>query len=378
MLLKNKIKKWISEGFINAEQGEAILSYENASKSNSSSWILYGFLMVAVFSTGLGLIALIAANWRIIPPFLKLAGYFLLLGSTAFFTLKFKFDSQNTKQNKVWFEPLLVFFMILCLAGIGLISQIYNIKGESYQALLFWSLITSGLMILSRKGLTMYIWLGGLYMALIGWLLEIVDDSLYFKITLLHPLFFLVLAMLFHNKKLITAVPGLLSKRKVLEEWALFTSFISLAFFHVSSYQMGFSVSEFFFLGLLFLGSVGSIFLSDYKKIQKYLLSSILCLFFLFYFFLFSLKLNSLVLMAFSSLVLALFAFFFATLKKINLFMFFVVALILRILFFYINIFKSLTWTGLILLVLGFIIVLSIQFVKKNKEELTQWLESLE
>ena len=170
-MLKNKVDKWLSEGLISHTQKEAILNYEKTSKGGS--WILYGFLTVAVFSAGLGIIALIAANWRDIPPLVKLTCYFVLLGGVGWLTLK--------QKSQRGFELLLIFFIILCLAGIGLILQIYNIEGESYKALFFWSFITAGLMACSRTELSMWLWLGGLYMACIGWLTSINNDSLFFK-----------------------------------------------------------------------------------------------------------------------------------------------------------------------------------------------------
>ncbi len=379
MSLKNKVSKWLSEGLITQKQVEAILDYEKTSKFTSSAYVLYGFLIVAVFSVSLGVIALIAANWPAIPAFVKLAGYFLILWSVGFFALKIKMKDNQGLKISFWFEPLLIFFMILCLAGIGLISQIYNIKGESYQALFFWSFITCGLMVLSRKSLTMYIWLTGLYMACIGYVTNNWDEHLYFKATALHPLLFFSCAMLFHNRKLLKVFPALVFKRSTLEEWTVFTGFISLAFLHAVAHQkmsvFGFESVLVFLLGL---GAFLSVALSDYKKIQKHILIYMLFLFFIFYFLAFSFKLNNLTLMILSVLILALIAFFFATLKKINLFMFFVFALILRILFFYISVFKSLTLTGLILILMGAFIVGAISIVKKNKQKLLKWLEQLE
>lgn len=376
MLLKNKIRKWLSEGLITKEQGEAILNYEKTSKFTSSYWIVYGFLLVAAFSAGFGIIALIAANWRTIPNFLKLFVYFLILSSVGFSALKI--NARKSEGAYIWFEVLLIFFMILCMSGIGLISQIYNIKGESYQVLFFWSFITCGLMALSRESLTMYIWLTGVYMACIGWMIDVYDESVVFKVVLLSPLLFLSCSMLFHNRQVIKTFPVLMFKRRTLEEWTILTGVISLVFFHVPLNQIGIFAFEVFLVCLLGLTVLATVFVSDYKKIQKYLLTCMLFLFFLCYFANFSIKLNSLVLMIFSSLMLALSAFYFATLKKRKLFMFFVFALIIRMLFFYISVFKSLTLTGLILVFMSIIIVIIIQFVRKNKEKLTQWLDRLE
>ena len=367
-MLKSKVDKWLSEGLISHKQKEDILNYEKTSKGGS--WILYGFLIVAVFSASLGVIALIAANWRAIPPFVKLISYFMVLGAVGQLALK--------QKPKAMFELLLIFFMILCLAGIGLISQIYNIEGESYKALFFWSVITAGLMACSRTELSMYLWLGGLYMACIGWLTSMDNDSLFFKTLLLHPLLFFSLAMLLYNKKIRQTFPLLTIKRKTIEEWAVFTGFISLIGLHFVPSNLKTAFFEPAILLFISLLVFTSVFLSAYKKIQKHLLTGILLLFFLFYFLAFSTKLNSLVLMIFSSLMLALCAFFFATLKKQKLFMLFITAMILRILFFYINLFKSLAFTGFILVLMSFIIVVGVQVLKKNKAKLRCWMEQWE
>ena len=87
MSIQNKAKKWLKEGLITEEQKTAILQHEKSSKPHLS-YSLYGFLIVAVVSASLGLIALIAANWRIIPSFVKLTVYFLSLGGLSFYARK--------------------------------------------------------------------------------------------------------------------------------------------------------------------------------------------------------------------------------------------------------------------------------------------------
>ena len=133
MSIQNKTKRWLKEGLITEEQKVAILQYEKSSKPHLS-YSLYGFLVVAVVSASLGLIALIAANWRIIPSFVKLTLYFVSLGGLSFYAIK---TYKISHKSQFWFEGLLLFFMLFCLAGIGLIAQIYNIKGEAHHTLFF-------------------------------------------------------------------------------------------------------------------------------------------------------------------------------------------------------------------------------------------------
>ena len=377
--------------------------------------------------------------------------------------------------------------MILCLAGIGLISQIYNIKGESYSGLFFWSVITYSLMWLSRKSFVMHIWIALFYTACTVWGMQAWGKNFFFEVTLLYTLFFFVCSFVFYNKKIQTNFPALTFRKGICEQWAflaglvslvafqadmpelplavftfilwfvitlthplfyrykaltdiwvigffvsfaawilreygdhtlskfillqflffvfctlilrnkkiqtlvsipafkirnfegwsLFAGFVSLCVFHSNLLTDGISNFEFIVLNILGLCVYTALFLSDYKKVQKYLISGILFLYFVFYILVYSISLNSLSLMIFSSLVLTLLALLFAYLKKKTLFVLCIAALIARILFFYITLFKSLTITGVVLLVIGGVIVATIYIVKKHKTELVQWVDSL-
>ena len=373
MGIKSKVRKWLEEGLIDTDQMEAILHYEKGTKP-SLSYSLYGFLIVATVSASLGLIALITANWQIIPPFVKLGSYFLILASLSVYAIKTDWKSQSV----FWSSSLLFFFMLLCLAGIGLIAQIYNIKGESYQTLFFWSFISLGLMLVSQGSLTLYLWFASLYTAIYLYLIEIqIDNHLLFKLILCQPLLFGFLSLLFHNQKAVELFPSLKFKRKVFEEGFLLTGILSLILFHTVSYKNNFQAIDFFLLVPASLIVLLGIYLSTYRKIQKKLLTSALFLFLLFYVLTFNGNIHTLGLMIFSSLFLALFAFFFATLKKKSIFTFLIFALIARILFFYITIFKSLTVTGLILLCSGFFIFMVVKWIKNNEQKWIKWIESL-
>ena len=374
MGIKGKVKNWFEEGLITEEQKEDILHYEKGTKSGPS-YSLYGFLMVAVVSAGLGLIALIAANWWIIPSFVKLIVYFLTLSGLSFYAIK----SDKKNKSDFWFSALLFFFMLFCLAGIGLIAQIYNIKGESYQTLFFWSFITSGLMLISQGSLILYLWLASFYSASGIYLIDIgLSNDLLFKLVLCQPLLFGFLSLLFHNKKAVKAFPSLRFKRQVFEEGALLTGLLSLVLFHTVSRGLRLNESDFFLLGPLCLLAFLGIYLSGYKKVQKNLLTGALALFFLFYVLALEHSFNKLGLMIFSVLFLALFAFFFATLKKRQMFTLCISALIIRILFFYIAIFKNLTVTGLILLFSGFFLFMVVKWIKNNEQKWIKWVESLD
>ena len=358
--MKSKAKNWLSEGLITEEQMEAILLYEKGSKPRLFI-SLYGFLLVALVSISLGLMALISANWPFIPAVLKLIGYFALLGGLGFYGLKLR---GLKSRFDFWFETLLVFFMILCLAGIGLIAQIYHIQGESYNTLFFWSFITTGLVFISRGYFLLYIWFGSLYTATALYIIEVVQNNhLLFKLGLLQPLLFLCLFLMCHNSYAVKIFPSLQIKRKVFGEGALLTGLLSLVMFHTLPHKIQIMKWDIWTLGLLCLLLLMVLYVSAYKKIQKQLLTGFLSLFVLFYILAMNFSLNKLHLMIFSVLFLGLGAVFFASLGKKQLWAFFVFALLLRILFFYIALFKSLTVTGLILLIFGVVLVVVIKWI---------------
>lgn len=82
----------------------------------------------------LGVILLISANWSEIPPFAKLTGFFALFLGVHGGGLYLR------KQNRMpWFAESLGFLGAgLFLAGIGLISQIYQVEGRPSVAVLIW------------------------------------------------------------------------------------------------------------------------------------------------------------------------------------------------------------------------------------------------
>jgi hypothetical protein len=88
------------------------------------------------------------------PVWLKLGADFMslgLLGAGIFYLHKQHPDS-------LWREILLVSFQLLCLASIGLISQIYHSGGRWYHALLLWSVITFPIMLYAQRHFASFLW----------------------------------------------------------------------------------------------------------------------------------------------------------------------------------------------------------------------------
>ncbi len=154
--------RWVELGFIDQSQANKIKQYEDTEPQGS--WILFGLLVLGVAIVGIGVISLIAANWYDIPDMVKLGVDFAMLILLAALIMR-----AQANDHVLQFEILLLSFMILCLASIGLISQIYNTGGELYQALMLWSLITLPVAYVARHYVNHivipFIWLGGFFAA---------------------------------------------------------------------------------------------------------------------------------------------------------------------------------------------------------------------
>ena len=379
MLLKKKVEKWLTEGIISAEQAEAILSKE---KSRFSIWSLHSLLTVAGFSIGLGVLSLVSANWAVISDFIKLFIYFLLMGSFSILALKLKHKSD------LWFESLLILVMFLCFGGIGLIAQIYNLEGESWQSFFLWSVMTSGLMLVSKIKVTSHIWMSGFYLSLFLWACCYNMRDLVYCLLLIYFLFFMFISLLFHIPK-INFPDFVKNYQSVFENWTVVMGLISLISLNIASAPlilfdedlMSAPLSAFFTaLMFLFLGAnVFTLYHSNYKKIQKILLTVLLGLYILFFIYIWSApSSNNLSDLLLSLLILFCAGFFGLSLRSRLLFKWAIAGLIVRLFIFYVQTFKGLILTGIGLIAIGLLVFYLFILFERNKESITQWIRKLE
>lgn len=153
--LENNLKEWVSLHLISPEQAERILNHENARPERS--WIVYSLLLLGVIIVGTGIISVVAANWYDIPYSLMLAVDFAMLVGAGILIVQ-----TDGKNNPLKFEMLLLLFLMLCLASIGLIGQIFQTGSEFYEALLLWSLITFPVVLAARYFFIPCLWVGAL------------------------------------------------------------------------------------------------------------------------------------------------------------------------------------------------------------------------
>ena len=150
MKLSDKISKWEKEKIISAFQAQAILEYERRA---GRPHFFTATVLLSIFCIGLGIIALISANWQQISTSIKLAADFILLAVVGW---GIWFSAQ--KRYEIWTEGLLFGFSLLVMGSIGLIGQVYQLQGDIWKALLFWNVLTLPLLGICRKILLPMLW----------------------------------------------------------------------------------------------------------------------------------------------------------------------------------------------------------------------------
>lgn len=195
--LKHRLKEWVDNQLISEEQKIKILLFEEKRSSIiRPQWILYGFLILGGSVIGIGIISLIASNWEAIPGSVKLVMDLLLLVGIA---AGIMVAEQHHKT--VVFDTLAVLFVFLCIASIGLISQVYHTGGELYQALIMWAVITFPICGLGKKLFLPYLWVTGFITLCLVWCFSDdswwSDDAMVFVPFLVLPFLCLVSGLLF-------------------------------------------------------------------------------------------------------------------------------------------------------------------------------------
>lgn len=154
MNLEKYLERWVNDGLLSTEQAKKIVLYEN--RRGESSWAFRGLLILGISIIGLGVISLVAANWIHLSDLNKLAANLLVLTCAASWIYHIQSEA-----NTIKFEVSVLFYMSLCLASIGLHSQIFHLEGELINAILLWSFITLPVALLSQQLPVALTWTGG-------------------------------------------------------------------------------------------------------------------------------------------------------------------------------------------------------------------------
>lgn len=151
MSLAGKTAAWVQQGIISADQQKHILDFERA-HSNKTFWNTA--LIIAGILIGLGFCLLIAANWKVLPPAVKLVGDFALFGVLIYAT------HRSMQAQRKGLTELFAILSFLCItATIGLIGQVFQLSGGWHRFAMGWALLGIPFVLLSKSNFLNMGWL---------------------------------------------------------------------------------------------------------------------------------------------------------------------------------------------------------------------------
>ncbi len=128
------------------------ISTQTPEKLHDENYWLMILAYFAAFLIGLGIIALVAANWEQIPNNVKLGGAIILMianASAVILSMKFK--------KNILTQVLCGVFAALIMAVIGLIGQIFQLRSDVSGACLLWALCAWPLFLITPRLLWLWI-----------------------------------------------------------------------------------------------------------------------------------------------------------------------------------------------------------------------------
>ena len=135
VIAEHYLKRWRDAGPIDDSAVARIGAWEARHRRPIWLWALSGMGALAI---GLGVVAVVAANWEEIPAGAKLAGDLLLTGLCAVFVFV------AWQRDQAWpreIGALLLFGLVI--GGIALIGQVYQLQSDPWQALVIWLVLST-------------------------------------------------------------------------------------------------------------------------------------------------------------------------------------------------------------------------------------------
>lgn len=150
------IEKHLSELITNNVIDEKIASdisqyYMNKGKNVSNNKIVLAFAIIGSVFVGLGTIVLIAYNWHFFNKSVKL--FFSLLPLISSSACGLYVVLKKNKQQ-IWKESVSIIQFFTIGASLAMISQIYQLQGETYQFVLLWVITALPLLFLYNSKVT--------------------------------------------------------------------------------------------------------------------------------------------------------------------------------------------------------------------------------
>ena len=151
VIAEHYLRRWRSAGLIDDGAVERIGAWEAAHRRPLWLWALSGMGALAI---GLGLVAVVAANWEDIPAGAKLAAALLLTGLCA------GFAAVAWQRDREWPRELGALLLFgLVIGSVALIGQVYQLQSDPWQALVTWlALCTPFLALVTFSRLVGAVW----------------------------------------------------------------------------------------------------------------------------------------------------------------------------------------------------------------------------
>lgn len=167
--LQGKLADWRREGIIDAGQADRIAAYEAA---RGRPRLALALAVLGAFTIGVGLIAIIAANWDAIPITLRL-GLHVVLNLGLGVAVWIWAQGPGMGEAEARREGGVLLLSISTLALIAHIGQSFQLQGSAAGLLGGWLLLaTPFTLLLSRGGVNRWAWTAGLF----AWALFTLDE----------------------------------------------------------------------------------------------------------------------------------------------------------------------------------------------------------
>lgn len=372
MFLKSKLEKWVKNKLITKKQSDQIVAFED---SVSSNFALYTFIVIGVLAISIGVISLVASNWHDIPNLVKLMGDFSILFGISFYLLKM--DREN---HPYIFDAVLFGFMLMCLASIGLVGQIFNLKSNLVNAFLFWSVITFPPALLSKEKIIPFVWTGVFSLTFGIKFIEIIDDFYYDVERLIPALMMITPVIVFlMGHYLFKKLPYF---EKAFKTVAVFSGFIFMIIFEGIRYDGGLTILDFspvfmsFSYMILIFAGLFLLYNKDLKKQSIYATYGALILYLISYIPFIETELVFFDIFIIIPFFLCL-AVFFALENYPKEFKFATFMIAVRVFVIYMKAFGGLALTGVFLIITGTVFLLISYFWYKYQGKLNQLIKGI-
>ena len=249
MSLKNKLNIWVENKLISTEEQDKILAFES---EHNNGFLAKTALVVAGLFIGLGICLIVAANWDLLPSFVKIATDFILFGGMvggAYYAIE--------KQKPHLKDMFLFLNFLMTGATIGLTAQIFQMSGSWQSFALTWAFLSLPYVLLSSSFSVGSFWsvvfVSGLISEVFEKFLEYVfehEDGLIWLVLMLGALSY-AFKMIYKEIKKKVLLPEVLSK---LALFFAYWTLISLAFRYAlpNRYNAQFSIVAVIFVVLFF------------------------------------------------------------------------------------------------------------------------------